>query len=351
MSPAGKLAVPIEIEAIGNAQPYRSVQVKSMVDGQIVRVLLEQGDDVKAGQLLFQLDKRPFEAALHQAEGRLAQDEATASYNQAEAERDRALAQAGVIAPQLLQQQEAIARSSAAAVQADKAAVEQARVNLGYTDIKAPIDARAGAILVNLGNLVKANDTSALTTLNQIRPIYVLFSIPESQLAAVRARGVGKVPVYAFPQNDPRPSEGMLTFIDNGVDPATGTIKLMATFANRDRRLWPGQFSRVQVRLGTDANAVVVPAAAVQTGTQGKYVYVVQSDGTAQMRPVQTSRTYRQLAVIEKGVQPGEPVIVEGQIKVAPNGKVQVARTVPLQPGPEATSPGAEAGGGPGDSQ
>jgi multidrug efflux system membrane fusion protein len=338
--------VPLRIAAIGNAQPYRSVQLKSMVDGQISRVLLQQGEDVRAGQLLFQLDKRPFQAALDQARGKLAQDKATAAYNQAEAARDRALAQAGVIAPQVLQQQEALAQSSAAAVQADQAAVEAAKVNLGYTDIRAPIDGRAGAILVNLGNLVKANDVNSLTTLNQISPMYVQFAIPEAQLPAVRAKGIGRLPVKASPPNSNTGSKGTLTFIDNAVDATTGTIKLMATFPNRDRQLWPGEFLNVEMQLGIQPRATVVPAAALQTGPEGKYVYVVQADGTAVMRPVNSPRTYRQLAVIENGIEPGDKVIVEGQIKVVPNGKVNVVRTVPVTPAPEqVTEQTASAGG------
>jgi multidrug efflux system membrane fusion protein len=182
-------AVPVELTAIGNAQPYRTVQLKSMVDGQISRVLLEQGQYVQAGQLLFQLDKRPFQAALDQALGKLAQDKATAAYNMELAKKDATLAQEGVVATLVAQQQEALANSSAAAVQADAAAVQTAKVNLGYTDIRAPITSRAGAIFVNLGNLVKANDANPITTLNQIEPIYVQFSVPEADLAAVRANG------------------------------------------------------------------------------------------------------------------------------------------------------------------
>ncbi|HLK33674.1 MAG TPA: efflux RND transporter periplasmic adaptor subunit, partial [Terriglobales bacterium] len=181
---AEEQAIPIELSAIGNAQPYRTVQVKSMVDGQINRVLLQQGQDVRAGELLFQLDKRPFQAVLDQAMGKLAQDEATAANSKAQAARDDALLKAGVLAPQDAQAQDAQAMANAAAVQADKAAVETARVNLGYTDIRAPISGRAGAILVNLGNLVKANDTNPLTTLNQLEPIYVAFNVPEAQLPA-----------------------------------------------------------------------------------------------------------------------------------------------------------------------
>lgn len=335
--------VPVELGSIGNAQPYRAVQLKSMVDGQINRVLLEQGQDVRAGQLLFQLDKRPFQAALDQALGKLAQDKATAAYNRTLAERDNVLAKQGVLATLTAQQQEAQAQASTASVQADEAAVENAKVNLGYTDIRAPIDARAGAILVNLGNLVKANDTTPLTALNEITPIYVQFSIPEAQLQAVRAKGIGRLQVKAFPPNESQASTGTLTFIDNAVDATTGTVKMMATFPNRDRRLWPGEFFKVRLVLGVDPHATVVPAAAVQTGQQGKYVYVVQPDGTAIMRTVNSPRTYRQLAVIENGVAPGDRVIVDGQIKVIPNTKVAVVRTVPVEPAPEEVAQDGEA--------
>lgn len=329
---AEQAPVPIEVNAIGNAQAYRTVQVKSMVDGQIERVLFRQGDDVRAGQLMFQLDKRPFQAALDQAEGKLAQDEATAANARAQAARYDALLKAGVLAPQDAQAQEAQAAAYTAAVKADKASVETAKVNLGYTDIRAPISGRAGAILVNLGNLVKANDTNQLTTLNQVTPIYVAFNIPEAQLPAVRARAQAGLQVQAFVPNDPQPELGTLTFIDNAVDQTTGTIKLMGTFRNQSRKLWPGQFFNVRLVLGTDPHAVVVPATAVQNGENGKYIYVVKSDGTALMQPVTSTRTYRQLAVLDKGIQPGERVIVDGQYRVIPNGKVQVVRTVPVTP-------------------
>lgn len=331
---AAQQPIPIELDAVGNAQPLRSVNLKSMVDGQIVRVLFQQGDSVHAGQLLFQLDKRPFQAALDQAQGKLTQDKATAAFNQAQANRYQALGQSGVVAAQEVQQQEALAQASLAAVQADTATVETARVNLGYTDIRAPIDAKAGAILVNVGNLVKANDANPLTVLNQISPIYVQFSVPEAQLAAVTAKGGLGLPVQALAPQDNNPATGKLTFINNAVDATTGTISLMATFDNRDRRLWPGEFLNVRLRLGTNPNAVVVPATAILTGQQGKYVYVVQPDGTAAMRTVNSSRTYRQLAVIDSGLQAGDHVIVDGQIKVVPNSKVTVAKTVAVQLGP-----------------
>jgi|SRR6185437_13971933 multidrug efflux system membrane fusion protein len=342
---AEQASIPMQLNAIGNAQAYRAVQVKSMVDGQIQRVLFKQGDDVRAGQLLFQLDKRPFQAALDQAQGKLAQDEATAANSRTQAARDDALLKAGVLAPQEAQAQEAQAAAYTAAVQADKAAVETARVSLGYTDIRAPISGRAGAILVNLGNLVKANDANPLTTLNQISPIYVAFNIPEAQLPAVRAKAQRGLQVQAFVPNQAQPELGTLSFIDNSVDQTTGTIKLMGTFRNQDRKLWPGEFFNVRLVTGVDPHAIVVPATAVQNGESGKYVYVVQPDATAVMQPVTSSRTYRQLAVIDKGIQPGQRVIVDGQYRVIPNGKVQVVRTVPVTPGAQQMADNGPAAG------
>jgi membrane fusion protein, multidrug efflux system len=340
--------VPIQINAIGNAQPYRTVQIKSMVDGQIIRVDFKQGDDVRAGQLLFQLDKRPFQAALDQAQGKLAQDEATAANNKALAARANALLKEGVLAAQDVQTTNAQFQASTAAVQADKAAVENARVNLGYTDIRAPISGRAGAILVNLGNLVKANDTNPLTTINQIEPIYVSFNVPEADLGSLRARGGNHLKVGASPPNQQQsPAEGTLSFIDNAVDATTGTIRLMGTFPNRHRRLWPGEYLNVQLVLGTDPNAVVVPTTAVQSGQQGKFVFVVQPDGTAVATPVKSSRSYEQLAVIDSGLVPGKPVIVDGQERVVPNAKVNVVRTVQTAPSPATEANAANASGAP----
>jgi multidrug efflux system membrane fusion protein len=342
---AKEQSVPIEIDAIGNAQPYRTVQVKSMVDGQILRVDFKQGDTVRAGQLLFELDKRPFQAALDQAKGKLAQDEATAANNKALAARANLLLKQGVLAVQDVQTTNAQAQASAAAVEADKAAIETARVNLGYTDIRAPITGRAGAILVNLGNLVKANDTNPLTTINQVQPIYVSFNIPEPQLASVRARQGKGLKVAASAPHQQTSAQGKLSFIDNTVDTTTGTIRLMGTFPNRDERLWPGEFLNVTLVLGTDPHAVVVPSVAVQSGQQGKFVYVVKPDGTAAPVPVNTSRNFQQLAVIESGVAAGSSVVVDGQQRVVPNAKVNVVRTVPTAPNSATQASAAEVPG------
>lgn len=347
VSVAAQQAVPIELHAIGNAQAYRAVQVKSMVDGQIDRVLLKQGDYVHAGQLMFELDKRPFQAALDQAIGNLAKDQATAANNEANSKRAQALLKEGVLAVQDAQATQSAADASLAAVQADKAAVQTARVNLGYAEIRAPIEGRAGEILINLGNLVKANDTNPLTTINQIEPIYVSFNVPEADLDAVRSGGLGKMPVQAAQPNSKQSETGTLSFVDNAVDATTGTIKLLATFPNRDRQLWPGEFLNLVLQVGMDPHAVVVPLAAIQTGPNGKFVYTVQADGTANVVAVNSPRNYRQLAVVESGIKPGDKVIVDGQMGVIPNNKVNVVKTVSAEAGAEQAAPNTAGTGEP----
>jgi multidrug efflux system membrane fusion protein len=232
-------------------------------------------------------------------------------------------------------------------VEADKAAVESARVQLGYTDIRSPIDARTGAVLIQLGNLVKANDTPFLVQLNQIAPIYVTFTIPEKQLAEVRRFGGSDLKVLAYPQGQTTgtPAEGTLTFIDNGVDPQTGTVKLKATFTNKDKRLWPGEFVDVVLNLSTVKNAVLVPTKAIQTGQQGDYVFVVTKDNTAEPRPVVSNGVFKNQTIVSKGVMPGETVVVDGQLRIVPNGKVNIQSTVPASTTMNASAPATAEGG------
>ncbi len=290
--------------------------------------MFKEGQDVHRGQLLFQLDKKPFQADLEKAIGTLRKDEAQAANSKAQAERYAALEKQGVISHEQADQLSAQARADASAVYADQAAVDAARVQLQYTDIVAPIDARTGALLINLGNLVKANDTPYLVQLNQVAPIYVTFSVPETQLQEIRRYPTSQLKVFAYPKNQAtNPAEGKLTFIDNGVDTSTGMIKLKATFTNKDRRLWPGEFVDVVLNLATEKNAVVVPTKAIQTGQNGEYVYIVTSDNVAEARLVKTGGTYQNLTIIGDGLNAGERVIVNGQIRVAPNAKVMVQNT------------------------
>lgn len=339
--------IPVQIKAIGNVEAYQTVQIRSQVNGQIQKIFFKEGEDVRQGQQLFQLDKRPFQADLEKVIGQMKHDQAQAENSRIQAERYSDLEKQGIVSHEQADQLRAQAKADASAVEADKAAVDAARVQLQYTDIVAPIDARAGVLMINLGNLVKANDTPYLLQLNQVTPIYVTFSVPESNLDRVRQRfSSGQLKVLAYPkgQSD-NLAEGRLTFIDNGVDTTTGMLKLKGTFQNRDRRLWPGEFVDVALVLSTQKNAVVVPTKAIQTGQQGEYVYVVRADSTAESRQVKTAGVYQNLTLISDGLKTGEHVVVNGQMRVAPNAKVFVQDTLPgTQPGSATAS--APAGGG-----
>ena len=336
--------VPVQISAMGNVEAYQTVQIRSQVNGQIQKIFFKEGEDVRGGQLLFQLDKRPFQADLDRAIGQMRHDQAQAENSRIQAERYSGLEKEGIVSHEQAGQMIAQAKADASAVDADKAVIEAARVQLQYTDIVAPIDARAGTLMINRGNLVKANDTPYLVQLNQITPIYVTFFVPESNLDRVRQLfSAGQLKVLAHPKGQPDPpDEGWLTFIDNGVDTTTGMFKLKATFQNKDRRLWPGQFVDVALQLSTQKDAIVVPTKAIQTGQQGEYVYVVRADSTAESRPVKTAGVYQNLTIISDGLHAGEHVIVNGQLRVAPNAKVVVQSTLPI------TQTGSAATGGPG---
>jgi membrane fusion protein, multidrug efflux system len=340
--------VPVQLTAIGNVESYQTVQIRSQVNGQIKSIFFKEGQDVHKGQLLFQLDKRPLQADLEKAIGMLQHDEAQAANSRLQTERYSVLEGQGVISKEQADQVRAQAKADASAVNADKAAVDAAKVQLQYTDIVAPIDARTGALLINVGNLVKANDTPFLVQLNQVTPIYATFSVPESQLAAVRKFAAGNLKVLAYPKGQStNPAEGKLTFIDNGVDMQTGTVKLKATFTNKDRRLWPGQYVDVALNLSTRKQATLVPTKAIQTGQQGQYVYVVTPQSTAESRNVEISGTYQDLTVVSSGINPGEKVVVDGQLRVAPNAKVVVQSTVPTStPGDRENANTKSAAGG-----
>jgi multidrug efflux system membrane fusion protein len=339
--------IPSQISAIGNVEAYQMVQIRSQVNGQINDIFFKEGQDVRKGQLLFRLDKRPFQADLEKAIGAMKHDEAQAENSRAQADRYTALEKQGVISREQADLVRSQAKADASAVTADQAAVDAARVQLQYTDITAPIDARTGALLINKGNLVKANDTPFLVQLNQITPIYVTFSIPEVSLEEIRRLSARHLKVLAYPKGQTNPVEGDLTFIDNGVNPQTGTVKLKATFQNQDRRLWPGEFADVVVNLSVHKNAIIVPTKAIQSGQQGEYVYVVTQQDTAEARAVKTSGTYQDYTLVSSGVAAGERVIVNGLLRVAPNAKVAVQST---QPGSASMSAGAAsdapAGGG-----
>jgi multidrug efflux system membrane fusion protein len=345
--------VPIQLEVIGNVEAYSTITVKAQVGGQLTQVHFREGDYVKAGDLLFTIDPRPLEAMLNEAEANLAKDEAALGqaeanlvrdiaqqkYAQSQADRYARLLQAGIVSKDQFEQMrsnadalaaglkadEAAVRSARASVGATKATLENARVQRGYTTIRSAIDGRTGNIAVKQGNIVSAN-TSDLTTINQVEPIYVTFSVPESQLPPIkRYMAEGKLPVLATPQADASVEErGILTFVDNSVDATTGMIRLKGTFANKDHKLWPGVFVRVTLRLTTEPNALVVPNQAVQTGQEGPFVFVVKADRTVESRPVVTGARVDQDLVITSGLAPGETVVTEGQLRLAPGIRVQV---------------------------
>jgi multidrug efflux system membrane fusion protein len=323
---AERTNVPLQIKAIGNVEPFNTVSIKSQVSGEIAEVYFKEGQDVKKGSPLFKIDPRPFEATLRQAEAALARDRAQAVNAQEEARRYASLLEKHFISRQEYDRSRTNADALDAVVKADEAAVENARLQLEYTSINSPLDGRTGAIAVQKGNIVKANDTPALVTINQVAPIYVTFSVPEQELSNIKKyHALGELRVEAsVPQNGSKPAVGALTFIDNKVNTTTGTILLKSTFPNHDRSLWPGQFVDVVLTLTTERNRIVVPSPAVQTGQQGQYVYVVKEDMTAELRVVTPGRTYENRTVIDKGVAAGEKVVTDGQLRLVPGAKVEI---------------------------
>jgi len=326
VSTAEQKDVPVEIRAIGNVEAENTVGVKAQVTAELMAVHFREGQDVKKSDLLFTFDRRQIEAELKRAESTLARDEAQWKNARVQAERYQRLLDEGVVAREQYDQILANAEALEATVLASRAAVENARVQLTYTKIYSPISGRTGTLLVHQGNIVKANADSPMVTINQIEPVNVMFAVPEAQLGDVkRFMREGKLKVQSVIPTEPdKPLEGHLQFVDNAVDAATGTIKLKATFANKDRRLWPGQFVDVVLTLTQQSNAVVVPSQAVQTGQAGQYVYVIKEDMTAESRPVTVGRTVRGQTVIEKGVAPGERVVIDGHLRLVPNAKVEL---------------------------
>ena len=317
--------VPLQIDAIGNVEAYNTVSVKALVDGEVIGVHFKEGQDVRQGDLLFQIDPRPYDAALKQAEGALARDVAQAKNAEEQAKRYEILVQKDYVSKDQYDKLRANADALAAAVQADKANVENSRVQLTYCTIRSPIDGRVGSVLINKGNVIKANDL-VMVTINKIMPIYVTFSIPEQNLSDIKKyMAAGSLKVEAIiPGDEKRPAQGVLTFINNAVDTATGTIQLKGTFKNKDKRLWPGQFVNVVVTLTMQRNAVVMPSTALQAGQQGQYVFVVKPDFTVESRPVTVARTFGDLAVVAQGVNPGEKVVTEGQLNLDPGTRVEL---------------------------
>jgi multidrug efflux system membrane fusion protein len=321
--------VPVQVRAIGNVQPIATVAIRALVAGQLQRVWFREGEDVHKGQLLFAIDQGPYEATLAQANANLARDEAQSKNAQAEAKRYEELVKKDYVTREDYDRFASGAEAAQAIVAADRAAVQNARLQLSYCEIRSPMDGRTGSIQVQAGNLVKANDMTPLVTINQIMPVYVTFSLPESQLSDLRTRGIGNVPVFAVPQNGgPSIGSGKLTFVDNAVDSQTGTITLKATFPNQGRALWPGEYVNVAMTLSNRANATVVPVQAVQNGQKGQFVYVITAGNGIEQRLVTVVQQFDNEAVIGKGVNPGDTVVTDGQIRLTPKSKVDVKKSL-----------------------
>jgi membrane fusion protein, multidrug efflux system len=352
-------SVPVTIPAVGTAEALATVQIRAQVTGQLSGVHFAEGQDVRKGQLLFTLDPRPFEAALQQAQAVLARDTATAKNAEQQHARYEDLYKRGLIPRDQYETQSASSDALQATLQADRAAVENARLNLAYTRIVAPMAGRTGALGVHVGDLIRANDTTPLVMINQVSPIYVTFSVPGRYLGqirqyqakrplAVQARGQAPIApgAQAPPPSVPQPGiaqqvapgqgatmqappglveNGRVTFIDNAVDASTGTIKMKATFANTDQGLWPGLFVQVTMNLTEEENAIVVPAPAVQPSASGQYVYVIKPDRTAEVRPVVVARQFGEEMIIARGLAEGEEVVTDGQLRLTPGAQVSIA--------------------------
>ncbi len=321
--------VAVEVRAIGHVEPFTTVAVKARVGGQVIRVGFREGQDVRRGDLLFQIDPRPYQAALAQARAQLERDRAIARNAEEDVKRYTDLVQKDYVTREQYDATRATAAAALASAKADEAAVQNAQLQLSYCTVTAPISGRAGSVLVYPGNMVKGNDDNPLVVLNQIQPVYVSFSVPESSLGQIRERlrPGGKMRVSAAASGNPSKSQtGELSFLNNSVDPGTGTILLKGTFPNENEALWPGEYVDVVLTLATEPKAIVVPSQAVQTGQAGQYVWVVKNDLTVESRPVTVARTQGPLSIVAKGLEEGERVVTDGQLRLAPGAKVQVRK-------------------------
>src|SRR4051812_25040362 len=323
---AQQKAVPLDVTVIGTVIAASTVAVRAQITGELMSVNFKEGDEVEQGQVLFTLDKRPFEAALAQADAQLQKDQAQLANAKAQAARYQDLAQRGIATREQVDQFTTQAASLEATVAADRANIQAAKVQLDYATIEAPISGRTGLLQVHKGNLVRANDTAPIVSINRITPVYVTFAVPESMLPQFkRYMAAGTIRVEAKAPNEAGPpSVGKIDFIDIAVDATSGTIKVKGTFPNTDRRLTPGQFVNVNVTLTTDPNATVVPTIAVQSGQQGMFVYVIKPDKTVELRPVTVARTHGDDSIIATGIKPGESIVTDGQLRLVPGSRVSI---------------------------
>ena len=318
--------VPVFLNALGTVQAYNMVTIKSRVDGQIVKVAFNEGQDTKAGAPLIQIDPRPFQASLDQATATREKDQAQLVSAQADLTRWAELVTTGAKSRQTYDQQKALVGQLQASIKADEAQIETARLNLGYADIRAPIDGRLGIRMVDVGNMVRATDATGLVTVSQLKPIFVSFTVPQEHLHKIHEKQAGgDLTVLAYGgDNKTQLSEGKLTVIDNAIDQPTGTIRLKGTFANTDERLWPGEFVNVRLILSVHKAAPTVPALTVQDGPNGRYAYVIKEDNTVERRTVEVSAVHDGIAVITKGLSIGDRVVVDGQYRLTNGARVKV---------------------------
>jgi len=321
------MSLPVMLQGVGNVEAYSTVEIRPQVSGPLLTIDFNEGEEVTKGQLLFTIDPRPFELAVKQAEATLAKDSGQSKTAEVQRTRYTQLPKSGLVAQSDFDTVQAQANSLLSTLELDKVAIETAKLQLQYTKIYAPVAGKTGALQVHVGSLVRTTDTSPMVVLNQITPVRVTFSLPAANLPEIRAgQAKGALLTEATPSGDTDTgvSTGTLSFIDNAVDPTTGSIKLKATFPNQDRRLWPGEFVQVRLRVSVDPHALVVPAAAIQNGVQGTYVFVVAPNRTVTLRTVKVARTDATSAVVSTGLQAGEEVVTDGQLRLTPGARISV---------------------------
>jgi multidrug efflux system membrane fusion protein len=334
---ARRADVPIYLTGLGTVQAFNSVLIRSRVDGQIVKIRFEEGRDIHAGDVLIEIDQAPFEAALAQAKANELKDQALLNNARRDLGRYTSLAKTGAGSTQQLDTTQALVEQLEATIKADQALVDTAQVQLNYTRIRSPIDGRVGTRLVDLGNIVRASDTTGIVTVNQIHPIFVSFALPADSLPQLRAGSkAGDVSVMALNRDGQALATGVLAVIDNQINPATGAINYKAKFDNADDILWPGQFVNLRIQLATRRNVIAVPVTAVQQGPDGSYAFVVGDDRTVQKRALKVGARNKITAIIDDGLQPGEQIVTDGQYRIEAGSKVQTE--LPVDAGP-ANSP------------